>query len=130
MKSTHYLIKIVFVTLALGILTGCAHGPRRSFSGQFQQVGIASWYGEEHAGKPTASGEIFDPDKLTAAHRTLPFQTQVRVQNLKNHKEVKVKINDRGPFVSGRIIDLSQEAARQIGMERDGIAKVKIKVIR
>jgi peptidoglycan lytic transglycosylase len=91
-----------------------------------QQVGKASWYGPYHEGKETASGEIFDPHKLTAAHPTLPLGSTATVTNLETGKSVKVKITDRGPYVKGRKIDLSQAAARKIGMTKTGVAKVKI----
>ncbi len=90
------------------------------------QTGVASWYGREHAGKPTASGVKFDPDRLTAAHRTLPLGTQVRVTLLASGRSVVVTINDRGPYIRGRIIDLSHQAADQLGMAEDGLAKVRL----
>jgi len=93
------------------------------------ETGIASWYGVPYHGRPSASGEIFDMEKLTAAHRSLPFQTWVEVTNLSNGKQVEVRITDRGPFVRGRIIDLSMAAARQLDMLRAGTAQVRLKVI-
>jgi len=93
------------------------------------ETGIASWYGVPYDGRPAASGEIFDMEKLTAAHRALPFQTWVEITNLSNGKQVDVRITDRGPFVRGRIIDLSMAAARQIDMVRAGTARVRLKVI-
>lgn len=96
----------------------------------FEQVGIASWYGKKFNGKKTASGEKFDMHKLTAAHRSLPFGTKVRVENLANGKVVVVRINDRGPFARGRIIDLSYAAAKKIGIIKAGCAKVKIRVVK
>lgn len=93
------------------------------------ESGIASWYGVPYDGRPSASGEIFDMQKLTAAHPTLPFQTWVEVTNLSNGKQVDVRIIDRGPFVRGRIIDLSMAAARQLDMVRTGTARVQLKVI-
>ena len=92
-------------------------------------VGIASWYGKEHHGKTTANGEIFDMNKLTAAHRSLRFGTTIRVTNLSNGQSVEVRVNDRGPFVAGRIIDLSMEAARRLGMVTAGLAKVKLEIL-
>ena len=94
--------------------------------GQAAQVGTASWYGREHAGKPTASGVTFDPDRLTAAHRSLPLGTRVRVTHLASGRSVVVTINDRGPYIRGRIIDLSRQAADQLGMAVDGLAKVRL----
>lgn len=93
------------------------------------ETGIASWYGVPYDGRPAASGEVFDMEKLTAAHRALPFDTWVEITNLSNGKQVDVRITDRGPFVRGRIIDLSLAAARQIDMVRTGTARVRLKVI-
>jgi peptidoglycan lytic transglycosylase len=93
------------------------------------ETGLASWYGLPYDGRPAASGEIYHMDQLTAAHRTLPFQTWVEVTDLDNQKRVNVRIIDRGPFVDGRVIDLSQAAAREIGMLGPGIARVRLKVI-
>ncbi len=91
------------------------------------ETGIASWYGPEYHGRRAASGEIFDQEKLTAAHKKLPFQTWVEVTNLENGKRVDVRITDRGPFVKGRIIDLSLAAARDIDMVRAGVVRVRLK---
>lgn len=91
------------------------------------QIGMASYY--KH-GRMTASGEKFNPQGLTAAHRTLPFGTKVRVVNVKSGKSVVVRINDRGPFVRGRIIDLAFGAARAVGLHRAGVAKVRIDVLK
>lgn len=91
------------------------------------QVGVASWYGLDHEGMRTASGQPFDRRKLTAAHNTLPLNTKARVTNLENGKSVEVTINDRGPGISGRVIDLSERAARRLGMTKKGLAVVKIK---
>ncbi|HYK59995.1 MAG TPA: septal ring lytic transglycosylase RlpA family protein [Bryobacteraceae bacterium] len=94
------------------------------------QTGIASWYGAPYDGRPAASGEIFDTHKLTAAHRSLPFETWVEVTNLQNGERVRVRINDRGPFIDGRIVDLSFAAADAIDLVRPGVSKVRLKVIR
>ena len=91
------------------------------------ETGIASWYGHPYHGRASASGEIYDMEALTAAHRTLPFGTWVRVLNLTNSKLVEVRINDRGPFIEGRIIDLSHAAARVIEMIGPGTAPVRLK---
>ncbi|OLY65649.1 RlpA family plasminogen-binding lipoprotein MPL36 [Leptospira santarosai] len=99
-------------------------------SGDFDEVGMSSWYGAKFHGKPTASGEKFDKTKLTAAHPTLPLGSVVRVQNLENQKEVLVRVNDRGPFVKDRIIDLSEKAADTLDFKDVGIAKVGIKVVK
>src|SRR5262245_8735703 len=93
--------------------------------------GLASYYAEPYHGRPTASGEIFDTYRdLTAAHRTLPFNTLVRVTNKANGREVDVRINDRGPFVDGRVIDLSVRAAREIDLVRPGVAPVRLTVLK
>jgi hypothetical protein len=98
-------------------------------SGEHVGDGQASFYGDELAGNPTASGERFDPAKLTAAHRTLPLGSRVRVTNLRNGESVVVRINDRGPFHDRRVIDLSKAAARQIGMLQRGTARVRIELL-
>lgn len=94
------------------------------------QTGIASWYGVPYNGRRSANGEIYDMEKLTAAHRTFPFDTWVEVTNLSNDRRVDVRITDRGPFVDGRIIDLSLAAAREIDLVAPGIVRVRIKVIK
>ena len=98
--------------------------------GSYREVGKASYYGREAHGKPTASGEKFNMHALTAAHKTLPFDTKVRVTNRANNRSVVVRINDRGPFVAGRIIDLSYAAAKKIDMLTAGVADVEIVVIK
>lgn len=95
-------------------------------SGAYTQEGIASYYADKYEGRPTASGETFRQNLLTAAHKTLPFGTMVTVTNLKNGKKVRVKINDRGPFVTGRIIDLTSRGAKELDFIGDGIVNVKI----
>ncbi len=90
------------------------------------EVGVASWYGPGFAGRPTASGETYDPRDLTAAHPTLPLGTRVRVTDLDTGRSVVVRVNDRGPFVAGRVIDLSQAAAERLGMIERGTARVEI----
>ena len=91
--------------------------------------GNASWYGPYWHGRKTSNGEKFDRNKLTAAHRTLPFNTKVKVTNLKNNKSVVVRVNDRGPFKPGRIIDLSEKAADKIDAKKQGISYVKVQVL-
>jgi rare lipoprotein A len=93
------------------------------------ETGVASWYGREFNGRPASSGEIFNMYDFTAAHRTLPFKTQVRVHDLDNGKTVDVRINDRGPFVEGRIIDLSFAAAEQMGLIGPGTAHVQLEIL-
>jgi rare lipoprotein A len=93
------------------------------------EVGWASWYGIERQGKPTASGELFDKSRLTAAHRRLPFGTTIRVTNLKNLESTLLRINDRGPGISGRVIDVSWAAAKELGFLSAGLAKVEVEVV-
>jgi rare lipoprotein A len=112
------------------IVQGCAHGravgpPAAGLPAEGQR-GKASYYGASLQGHKTASGEPFDLHALTAAHRTLPFGTRVRVTNLANGRQVVVRINDRGPYVGGRIIDLSEEAARRLDCIGQGVADVRI----
>lgn len=106
------------------LLAGCAShdvDPRG-----YDETGTASFYGARHHGKRTASGEPFNQHGLTAAHRSLPFGTRVKVTNLKNDRSVVVRINDRGPHTRGRLIDLSKAAAQQLDMIRSGTARVRV----
>ena len=124
---------VVRATLALAVvcfLGACAPsqpplGPVVRPTG-FSQIGLASWYGNAHAGRKTAGGELFDPNAMTAAHRTLPLGTKVRVTNIENGRTVTVRINDRGPIDESRIIDLSRAAADTLGFRASGIARVRL----
>jgi rare lipoprotein A len=93
------------------------------------EIGHASWYGPNFHGKKTASGVIFNQSEMTAAHRKLPLGSKVRVTNLENEKTVEVRINDRGPYIPGRIIDLSRAAAGALGMLEDGITRVRVELL-
>jgi rare lipoprotein A len=93
------------------------------------QVGLASWYGQFHHGLRTASGEIFDMGELTAAHRTFPLGTRLQVTNLENGRMVRVRVNDRGPYVDGRVVDLSLEAAKVLDMVERGVVPVRLDVV-
>ena len=113
-----------------------AHGgrakttPVKAKEGKTVQVGLASWYGKPHQGRTTASGERFSRQRLTAAHRSLPLGTKVKVTNLRTKQQVVVKINDRGPYAGGgRIIDLSEAAAKRIGLLEEGTARVEVAVV-
>lgn len=114
----------LILTALCALLGGCAS--QRVADGDYSAEGMASWYGARHHGKQTASGERFDQHALTAAHRSLPFDSRVRVTNLNNDKSVVVRINDRGPFAKGRIIDLSQQAAERLDMLRAGVVPVRV----
>lgn len=110
-------------TAPKGKKTTTLNGKRHEVSG------VASYYGPGFQGKPTANGERFNMHKMTAAHKTLPFNTKVKVKNIDNGKSVVVRINDRGPFKKGRIIDLSKGAAKKIGMLQSGTANVKLEIL-
>ncbi len=122
------------VLISAFALTGCTsrdsveHDKRSAAPAKpsHQEAGKASWYGPGFQGNETANGEIFDQKKMTAAHPTLPMGTEAEVTNLENGKKVEVRINDRGPYVGDRVIDLSRAAARKLGMEDDGTTQVKI----
>lgn len=101
-----------------------------SLFGPYYEVGIASWYGPGFDGNYTANGEIYDMNGISAAHKTLPFGTIVRVVDLETGKSVVVRINDRGPFIEGRIIDLSKGAAEKLGIIDKGIARVGLRIVR
>ena len=110
------------------VIWGCGtRAPVRKPTG-YSATGVASYYGHSFHGRRTASGERFDMYAMTAAHPSLPFGTLIHVTRLKNGRSVTVRVNDRGPFVGGRIIDLSYAAARQLGMLEDGLARVQIAV--
>jgi rare lipoprotein A len=111
-------------------LVGCAGGSKEASTepGSVQE-GLASYYAHKFHGRPTASGEIYDENKMTAAHKTLAFGTSVRVTEVSSGKAVVVWINDRGPFVKERIIDLSYRAAGELGMIESGVVKVRVEVL-
>ena len=117
-------ITLASSTLAL-LLSAC--GTSKS---TFTQSGQGSYYADKFAGRPTASGTPYRPGKLTAAHNTLPFGTKIRVTNTRTGRSVKVVVNDRGPHVKGRIVDVSKKAARKIGLTQAGVAPVQLKVVR
>lgn len=96
---------------------------------EYDETGIASWYGEQFHAKLTANGELYDMNDVTAAHRTLPLPSLVRVTNLENGRSMVVRVNDRGPFVAGRIIDLSRRTAQLLGMDKSGTAKVRVQIL-
>ncbi|MDC3091219.1 septal ring lytic transglycosylase RlpA family protein [Rickettsiales bacterium] len=95
----------------------------------YDEIGIASWYGPNFHGKKTANGEIFDQNTISAAHKTLPLPSIVKVTNLENNLSLEIRINDRGPFIRGRIIDLSKEAAKELDFFKNGTAKVRVQIV-
>jgi rare lipoprotein A len=142
MNSFNSGIALLGVCILSAFLVGCTASTRfatrqappstsSTGEGNFQLVeeGDASYYSDEFNGRTTSNGETFNKDDLTAAHQTLPFNTKVKVTNLENNKSVAVRINDRGPFKDNRIIDLSYEAAKRIGLILHGTGKVRIEVI-
>jgi rare lipoprotein A len=133
MPRTQTMVGAVLLAALLTLASGCAKRrpptvvvPRIGAT----ETGVASWYGNPYHGRRAANGEIYDMEKMTAAHRTFAFGTWVRVHNLDNGQEVEVRITDRGPFIDGRIIDLSRAAARSIEMIGPGLARVRLQVIR
>jgi len=130
-RCTLCLCMLVLLAACSGKTVPVSHPSRATPSARASELeGFASYYAEPYHGRRTASGEVFDTyEAMTAAHRTLPFNTVVRVKNTANGKEVEVRINDRGPFIAGRIIDLSVRAAREIDMIRPGVVLVKLQVL-
>ena len=122
--------KLAHVALATLMCAWGASVAKAEGKKKFTQEGVACWYGKQFHGRKTANGERFDMNKLTAAHRTLPFGTVVEVTNLSNGKKVIVRINDRGPFTKGRIIDLSYAAAKEIGILQSGTARVRLRIVK
>jgi rare lipoprotein A len=120
----------IALLLALALVVACSSKRPPSSAPQkgYQEKGLASWYGKPYHGRKTANGETYDMHRISAAHRTLPFGTVVKVTNLTNGRSLKVRINDRGPFVKGRIIDLSYAAAKRLQMVQDGVVRVKLVV--
>lgn len=128
MRATprHTLQKLILCIFLAVPLSACAPGLSRVPNAA---EGVASWYGPGFDGKQTANGEIFDTTKLTAAHQTLPFDTLIRVTNLENGRVVVVRVNDRGPFVGRRILDLSKAAAEKLDMVGSGTARVRLELL-
>ena len=123
--------RVAVVALLVVLAYGCrTTAPQPTPKPDAPLGGVASWYGEEFAGRTTANGEIFDPSQLTAAHRTLPFGTVLDITNPKTSQTVRVRVNDRGPYIGGRVIDLSYAAAQKIGLIEPGIGEVQIAVVR
>ena len=132
-------MRVLTALMLCFILVGCTASPRFTATKavhvttggpySMKEEGIASYYGDEFDGKPTSNGEIFDKNQMTAAHKSLPFNTKVRVTNLDNGLSTVVRINDRGPFVADRVIDLSVAAAKEIHMIGPGTARVRLEVL-
>jgi rare lipoprotein A len=152
LRPSHPAIRLVALLAVLALAHGCGSGSRApdpapgyykigqpyqingrwyhpAYDPDYRAVGIASWYGAKFHGRPTANGERYDRHRITAAHPTLPLPSIVRVTNLENGRELVVRVNDRGPFVGERVIDLSQAAARELGFERQGLARVEVEFL-
>jgi rare lipoprotein A len=128
-------LRLAAALIVTGVLAGCSTVPevvRPPVSDDLLrplQTGYASWYGKSHQGRRTTSGETYDMNKLTAAHPALPMGTRLLVTNLRNGRSVTVRVNDRGPFVDGRIVDLSYAAARELGAVEDGVVPVRVEIL-
>lgn len=130
--TTHSTQPILLTVAITGMLLGaCSWVPKgdAQFDVGIKDRGVASWYGEQFHGRQSANGEIFDMEALTAAHRTMPLGSIVRVVNLANGKHVYLRITDRGPYVSGRILDVSHAAAVRLGMEDNGITHIQVEIV-
>lgn len=137
--NTFYLMRLVVVLLTALLVSSCAttalkkHGStkvekRETHFGKYE-FGRASWYGRQFQGRKTASGERFDMKGFTAAHRTLPFGTEIEVTNVSTNETVRVRVNDRGPFIRSRVLDLSFAAAKALGFVGQGFAEIKYRVV-
>ncbi len=134
MASARGQVPLRVALTALALLAGCSRAVMTTPSvppgaGVEEVVGMASWYGAPHHGRRTASGEVFDMNQLTAAHRTLPFGTRLLVTNRDTNQSVEVRVNDRGPFVGGRILDVSYAAGRLLGAVGPGLIPVRVRVL-
>jgi rare lipoprotein A len=130
--TSHIRQAILWTVTLTGMLLGaCSWVPKgdAQFDVGIKDRGVASWYGEQFHGKQAANGEIFNMEALTAAHRTMPLGSVVRVVNLSNGRHIHVRITDRGPYVNGRILDLSHAAAVQLGMEHGGLTYVQVEIV-
>lgn len=123
------LVIMIVLGVAALITTGCGGGKQRVNGVTYPQVGVASWYGKKFHGRRTASGERYNMRAMTAAHRSLPFGSRVRVTDVETGRSVKVRINDRGPYYRRRVIDLSYGAAKKLGMVQKGITRVRVEVL-
>lgn len=132
MKKSHRTLCLFFATLLVVAITACStpKTPTTSFKKTASTfTGTTSWYGRKFNGRRTASGERFNMHKLTAAHRTLPFGTVLEITNLENDKKIFVTVNDRGPFIKNRVLDLSYAAAKELDFIRTGTARIRARVV-
>jgi rare lipoprotein A len=133
MAGARRQVRLVVALAALALLAGCSRAVMTTPSVPpvtgMEEVGMASWYGAPHHGRRTASGEVYDMHQLTAAHKTLPFGTRLLVTNRETSQSAEVRVNDRGPFVEGRILDVSYAAARLLGAVGSGLIPVRVRVL-
>jgi rare lipoprotein A len=130
MKAINVSIKLCIFIVGVLFLTSCASTPHVNYApGQGGEYVVASWYGKKFNGRPTASGEKFNMYAMTCAHKTFKFGTKLRVTNPDNNKSVVVIVNDRGPFIKGRTLDLSYGAAKKIGLIKKGVGRVKMEYL-
>ena len=122
-----FILILLFMACAPKKISYPPFEPGKEF--RYRETGLASWYGEDFHGRKTANGEVYDMYAMTAAHRTLPFNTRVKVTNLDNRKKTEVRVNDRGPFIAGRIIDLSRSGAQELAMLGPGTARVMVEAV-
>jgi rare lipoprotein A len=128
--NSRIIKNLLFISIGIIGMNSCDVIGSDNEEGCLIQTGIASWYGQDYHGSQTANGEIYDMESMTAAHKRLPFNTVVGVKNLENGKNAIVRINNRGPYVEGRVIDLSRKAAREIGIITVGLADVELYLIK
>ena len=130
LQGAYVIMRQLFCACATALLAGCAILSQIIDPRGYNREGVASYYGARHQGARTASGERFNQNAMTAAHRQLPFGTRVVVTNLSNKRNVVVRINDRGPHTRGRLIDVSKGAAEELGMLRSGTARVRVQTLK
>ena len=129
MKGTTIVLLAISAAILLAWPVGAEQSLERKSKGGQIEVGTGSWYGPGFHGKQTANGEIFDQTKLTAAHPTLPLPSTIAITNLANNRSLILRVNDRGPYIEGRIVDVSQRAAQILGFEKEGLATLQVEVL-
>ncbi len=129
MRGTTIALVAMTAAVLLALPVGAEQSLERTSKGGQIEVGTGSWYGPGFHGKLTANGETFDQNKLTAAHPTLPLPSTVAITNLANNRSLILRVNDRGPYIKGRIVDVSQRAAQILGFEKEGLATLQLEVL-
>lgn len=121
--------RLLLVFVLIGLCGACATSRQVRAPKEKGTIVVASWYGEYFRGRKTANGERFNPDKISCAHKTLPFGTILKVTNIENDKSLVVRVNDRGPYIRGRSLDLSRAAAQRLGFMRKGTTKLRMEIV-